>query len=163
MSDHDIQKIAAMIKDLRTAMLTSVDPSGKLLARPMSTQDVEFDGDLWFIAERDSEQTRAITANPQVNVSYTGKGTWVSVSGRARVLEDPTKLHEYWNTFTDLFMEGGPDNPNNILLHIEADSAEYWGGNDNGTGGRIGQLMHIVRSAVTGRRTEGRNDTVDLP
>lgn len=162
MPENDTHTIAEMIKDIRTAMLTSIDASGKLLARPMTTQDVEFDGDLWFIAERNSDQVRSIMANPVVNVAYAGKNTWVSVAGKATVVEDQEKLREYWDKFTDIFMEGGPDNPNNILLHVAADSAEYWGGDKDGAGGRVGQWVQIVKSAVTGQRAEGRNDTVEL-
>lgn len=159
MADNEIQKVAEMVKDVRTAMMTTVAPDGALLARPMSTQDVAFDGDLWFITQRDTDQVRAILADPRVNVSYAGKGSWVSISGRATVVDDRQRLREYWSSFTDLFLDGGPDDPNVILLLVTAESAEYWGGEP---GGRAGQLVRIVKSAVTGQPVRSPNETVDL-
>ena len=47
------EKVRKLIKDTKLAMLTSVDADGKLVSKPMATQDVEFDGDVFFIAERD--------------------------------------------------------------------------------------------------------------
>ena len=65
--------------------------------------------------------------NPGVPIrSYSDRSSWLSLSGTATVVDDSTKLEELWNTFTDAWLEGGPENPNNVLIRIEADSAEYW-------------------------------------
>lgn len=86
-------------------MLTSVDADGRLVSKPMATQDVEFDGDIWFISERDSEKVRNITANPRVNVAYAKNDAWVSVAGTASVVDDEAKLAELWNSFTGAWLE----------------------------------------------------------
>ena len=152
------QKVRDLIKDTRLAMLTSVDPDGRLISKPMATQDVEFDGKIWFIAERDSEKVRNIAANPGVNVAYAGSSAWVSLSGNASVVDDTAKLAELWNTFTDAWLEGGPDNPNNILIRVEATGAEYW----DAPGSKVTQLVNLVKAKTTGKRFEGDNEVVDL-
>jgi general stress protein 26 len=152
------QKVRDLIKDTRLAMLTSVAESGRLVSKPMATQDVEFDGELWFIAERDSEKVRNISANPNVNVAYAGNSAWVSLSGDASVVDDAAKLADLWNTFTDAWLEGGPDNPNNILIRVEATGAEYW----DAPGSKVTQLVNLVKAKTTGKRFEGDNETVDL-
>ena len=124
----------------------------------MATQDVEFDGDVWFIAERASEKVRNITANPRVNVAYAGRSSWVSLSGTASVVDDQARLAELWNTFTDAWMEGGPDNPNNVLVKVDADTAEYW----DSPGSKVTQLVNLVKAKTTGKRFEGDNEKVDL-
>jgi general stress protein 26 len=50
-SDEQTRKVAELIQDQRLAMLTTRDPFGTLMSRPMALQEVEFDGDLWFFAE----------------------------------------------------------------------------------------------------------------
>ncbi|MCP6008964.1 pyridoxamine 5'-phosphate oxidase family protein, partial [Klebsiella pneumoniae] len=67
---EDQRKVADIIKDTRIAMLTQVDSSGSLVSRPMATQDVGFDGTVWFICERDTEKVRDLEQNPKVNVAY---------------------------------------------------------------------------------------------
>ena len=152
------QKVRDLIKKTRLAMLTSVGPDGRLVSKPMATQDVDFDGEVWFIAERDSEKVRNIQANSNVNVAYAGGSAWVSLSGDASVVDDTAKLAELWNTFTDAWLEGGPDNPNNILIRVEATGAEYW----DAPGSKVTQLVNLVRAKTTGKRFEGDNETVDL-
>jgi general stress protein 26 len=152
------QKVRDLIKGTRLAMLTSVDEHGRLVSKPMATQDVDFDGEVWFIAERDSEKVRNITANPNVNVAYASSSAWVSLSGDASVVDDTARLAELWNTFTDAWLEGGPDNPNNILIRVDATGAEYW----DAPGSKVTQLVNLVKAKTTGRRFEGDNETVDL-
>ena len=49
----------------------------------MTLQEVEFDGDLWFFAERDSNPVAHVTASPQVNVGV-GSGRHLGVAHRRR-------------------------------------------------------------------------------
>lgn len=79
---------------------------------------------MWFIAERNTEKVRDLQANPQVNLAYAGNGSWVSLSGTARVVDDRAKLEELWGTFTGAWMEGGPENPENILIEVTGDTAD---------------------------------------
>ena len=92
--DESVAKVAGLVKGIRVAMLTSTDAQGRLVSRPMATQDVDFDGDIWFITERSAEHTRNLQANPRVNVAYSGSSSWVSVAGTARVVEDDPELME---------------------------------------------------------------------
>ncbi|NJM53722.1 MAG: pyridoxamine 5'-phosphate oxidase family protein [Blastocatellia bacterium] len=45
--EESINKLKELIEDIDFAMLTTFS-NNKLRSRPMSTQQVEFDGDLWF-------------------------------------------------------------------------------------------------------------------
>jgi general stress protein 26 len=152
------EKVRDLIRSTRLAMLTSVDPDGRLVSKPMATQDVDFDGEVWFICERDSQKARNIMANPRVNVAYASRDSWVSLSGTAEVVDDRAKLEELWNTFTDAWLEGGPENANNVLIRVTGDSAEYW----DTPGGKVTQLANLVKAKATGKRFEADNETVDL-
>ena len=68
------------------------------------------------------------------------------------------RLAELWNTFTDAWLEGGPENANNVLIRVTGDSAEYW----DTPGGKVTQLANLVKATVTGKRFEGDNETVHL-
>ena len=157
--DDDRQaKVRELVKSSRLAMLTTVDEDGRLVSKPMATQDVEFDGDVYFIAERSSHKVRNIERDPRVNVAYSGSSAWVSLSGEAVVVDDPAKLAELWNTFTDAWMEGGPDNPENVLIKVTASSAEYW----DTPNSKVVQIVNLVKAKVTGERYEADNESVDL-
>lgn len=158
-SNENIQKVRDIIKGTRIAMLTHVDEDGRLVSKPMATQDVDFDGTVRFIAERASGQGTAIQKNPNVNVAYAGSGAWVSLSGSARIVNDTDKLRELWSSFTDSWLEGGPENPNNVLIEIDADTAEYW---DTPGGSKVTQVANLIKAKVTGNTVDGENEVVDL-
>ncbi|RYU10212.1 pyridoxamine 5'-phosphate oxidase family protein [Nocardioides iriomotensis] len=157
MAHEDAAKIAGLIDGIRIAMLTTQD-DGRLVSRPLATQDVEFDGDVWFVTERSAPWVSQLGAHPEVNVAYAGSSSWVSLAGTARVVDDPDRLREYWSAFTDAWLEGGPDNPDNVLVHVAAHSAEYW----DSPGAKVTQVLNLVKAKVTGERYEGDNEVVDL-
>jgi general stress protein 26 len=159
MSDEQTQKVAELIKGERFGFLTTVMKDGRLASRPMTLQEVEFDGDLWFFAERDSNPVRHITDSPQVNVGVGSGGTWVSLSGDAVVVTDAAKKRELWNSGVEAWFPQGPDDDSVVLLKVEADSAEYW----DSPGGRLATVFSFAKAKVTGQRIDaGENEKVDL-
>ncbi|MFD1506041.1 pyridoxamine 5'-phosphate oxidase [Georgenia yuyongxinii] len=158
MADDEAKKVAELVKTIRIAMLTTTSVDGGLRSRPLATQEVEFDGDVYFIVERDSSVVADVATHPQVNVAYVDDSTWVSLSGVARAVDDTAKLAELWNTFTDAWMKGGPDDPSNLLLHVDARSAEYW----DAPGAKVVQLANLVKAKVTGHRVEGDTGKVEM-
>lgn len=157
--DEGMEKVVSTIKRTRIAMLTHTDRQGRLISHPMATQDVEFDGTVRFITERNSEKVADLTANPQVNIAYSGSGSWVSLSGTARIENDVEKIKELWSTFTDAWMEGGPENPNNVLIVVDGDTAEYW---DAPGGSKVTQVAALVKALAGRKRPEGDQGTVSL-
>ena len=71
---ESVEKIAELIKDIRIAMLVTVDQRRGARSRPMATQDVPFDGTLWFFTSKDSAQAEEIARDPRVNVAYSSPG-----------------------------------------------------------------------------------------
>lgn len=144
---RNVAKLAELIRDVDIAMLTTVNAEGRLISRPLGTQEVEFDGDLWFATECDSGKAADIARNPNVNVSYASKGhnTYVSVAGRASIVRDRAKIESMWSPAMKVFFPGGQDDPNLCLIRVEAETAEFW----DGPGTVMGGALHFLMSAVT--------------
>ncbi len=159
MSDEQTQKVAQLMKGERFGFLTTITMDGRLTSRPMTLQQVEFDGDLWFFAERDSNPVRHIAASPEVNVGVGSGGSWVSLTGDAVVVEDVAKKRELRNSGVEAWFPQGPDDESVVLLKVKAESAEYW----DTPGGRLATAFSFVKAKVTGERIEaGENEKVDL-
>lgn len=157
-TDDPAAKVAGLAKDIRIAMLTTTDDAGHLVSRPMAQQEVEFDGDLWFLAERDSSTVAHLSARPRVGVTLSDASTWISISGTAELVEDTAKVKELWNTWVEAWMPQGPESGNVALIKVSAESAEYWD-----TPGRVATLISFAKSKVTGHRYDGGdNQTVRL-
>ncbi len=150
--DEKLRTLVDLVADAKIAMLTTMTEDGRHLSRPMGLQEVEFDGDLWFLAYDDSPKARQITVNPQVNVSFANsKGTaWTSISGTAEVVHDRAKAEQFWNPMLRAWFPEELETPGLALIKVHADSAEYW----NGPSSRVVQLIGIVRAAVTRDETK---------
>ncbi len=161
MSDEKspVTKVAELAKDIRIGMLTTQDGAGNFISRPMAQQEVEFDGDLWFFAERGSRKVQQITANPRVGVTLTSNDTWISLNGSAQVIEDHAKAKELWNTWVEAWMPQGPEDPSVVLIKVSPESAEYW----DTPGGRVASVLSFVKAKVTGQPYDGgENERVTL-
>lgn len=156
---ESIELIKDLIDDIETAMLTT-HAGERLVSRPMQTQDIEFDGDLWFLTEKDTEKYLEILANPEVNVAYVGK-SYVSVSGTAQPIEDLEKKKKLWNKAYEKMLNTTYDDPNVILLKIDTHSAEYWE-TGNTTKAVKSFLKNIVGNESADNGSSDLNDTVDL-
>ena len=85
---------------------------------------------------------------PAVNVAYanTSKDAYVSVSGRAAVVEDDARKKQMWSKFAEAWFPGGPEDPDLALVRVQIEAAEYWNVRES----KVTQLIKMARAAVTG-------------
>ncbi|WP_172195839.1 pyridoxamine 5'-phosphate oxidase family protein [Saccharibacillus qingshengii] len=154
-----IETVRDLIKDIETAMLTTVSDTG-LVSRPMKTQHIEFDGDLWFLTKKDTSKYDEIRKDPRVNLAYAGK-SYVSISGTAEFVEDDARKKVLWNKMYEKILDTPYDDPNLVLIRVTTDTAEYWE-----SGSAVKMISHLLKKAV-GKGSDpksepGLNETVDL-
>ena len=153
------KKVAELIKDFRFAMFVTRHTDGKLVAHPLTVQETEFDGDLWFLVSKRSSPVADLAADSEANVSFSSSDSWVSLSGTARLIEDRQKIEELWNPVVEAWFPDGPDDPFVGVLKFTAESAEYW----DSPGGKIATAFSFVKSRLTGKQYDGgENAKVDL-
>ncbi|WP_405100156.1 pyridoxamine 5'-phosphate oxidase family protein [Oceanobacillus sp. FSL H7-0719] len=153
---EEIETLRELIKDVDTAMLTTLTQEG-LIARPMKTQEVEFDGDLWFFTKKETDKYREILHDQDVNVAYAGK-SYVSVRGKAEIVEDLAKKKELWSKAYEKIMQTSYDDPNLILIKVKAEAAEYW------ETGNFTKKIAFLYKRMTGKNAESAevNETIEL-
>lgn len=161
---NDFEKLAGMIKDIKFTMLTTTAEDGSLHSRPMGTLNTgpkDFDGTLWFFSKRDSIKNHNIEKEPHVNLAYANpdKHQYVSVSGKAFISEDKSRMKELWNTELKTWFPEGLEDPEITLIGVDVESAELW----DSPPGKMIQLLGFVKSAVTGKPFEGQSSShIDL-
>ena len=126
--DEGIRKLAEMILGIRVAMLTTETSTGVLRSRPMVTQEIEFDGDLWFFTGAQTPKVDEIGINSRINVGYADpeRNRYVSISGRASLVRDPARAKSLWTPTLGAWFPNGPDDPDVTLIRIVVEQAEYW-------------------------------------
>lgn len=118
------------IKHIRVAMLTVHGSKGSLRSMPMITVQTDCEGYVWFFTNLESEKVEEIKRDPSVNVSYTDQAAqvYVSISGRAEIVEDRGRIEEYWKPSMQEWFPEGLESSDLALLKIEMLQAEYWNG-----------------------------------
>jgi general stress protein 26 len=148
----DTSKLWDMIGDIRFGMLTLRGQDGQLHSSPMTTQNGSSDrgGVLWFFMSRSGERIRALQAEPEVNVAYADPDAdkYVSISGVARIIEDPAKKKELFDAAAKAWFAGGADDPDLALVAIVVGEAEFWDVKSN----KAVQLFKLAKAAVTGEK-----------
>lgn len=158
---EDIKKLGELIEGIEFAMLTTVEPDGSLHGRPMATQQVKFDGDLYFFTHASSPKAVEIEHESKVNVAYADPENqkYVSISGTARLSRDRKKMEELWTPELNVWFKDGLDDPDLALLKVTVEQAEYW----DSPSSKVARVYGYVKAIVTGQTDAiGENKKINM-
>lgn len=158
MSNEEARKVIDIVNDVRIGMVAT-QSQGRLISRPLTVIEATEDGQLWFFSTASTDLVKEFEAQDLVNVSFSRNKEWVSVSGHASVVHDVAKKKELWNAAVETFAPEGPESEATVLLHVDAESAEYW----ENPGGAASLVAGWVKQKLTGKPADtGDSGTVQL-
>ena len=126
MNDTHQEQLAALrhkIEAVRFGMLTTIDPERSLSSRPMTSQQIDAQGRLWFFTSDESGFARHLTVEPTVNVTFSDPdgSLYISVSGRAMLTKDRAKTEELWNPMVGAWFPEGIDDQRRPQPEVQDD------------------------------------------
>ena len=126
---NPISRIWDVIEKVGVGMLTT-QFGGGLRARPLQARPDRDAGVIWFVTDVRGAKDDEIGADHDVGLVFIDEGdrVYLSVTGRASVMRDTAKTKEVWKKTDDLWLPGGPDDPNVRLLRMQPVTAELWDG-----------------------------------
>ena len=143
----DLAKLCGLIRDIRIALLTTVDHDGRLHTRPVQTLQVEANRTLWFFTDWSSPKVDELRHDARVSLGYAdpANNVYVAVSGSASLFRDVKKAKQLWSIEQRAYYPEGPGDERLALLGVLIERAEYWI-----APGRTSYLVAAVAAAVTG-------------
>ena len=146
--DASLEVLQEKIADLRFCMFTSIADDGTLVSQPMTNQELDDDGCLWFFSSCETDLTANILARPQVNISFSQPDDqlYVSISGHAAQVLDRDIMRELWNPMVEAWFPRGVDDPDLELIRVQIDAAEFWDSNSS----KMVRLFKMARAALSG-------------
>ncbi|MGB3109422.1 MAG: pyridoxamine 5'-phosphate oxidase family protein [Psychrobacter alimentarius] len=126
---EQIDKIQDVIKDVKFAMMSTVNSKGDVHAWPMTTSETSIGAkEIWFIGDKTSDVVKDILDNPKIGLSYASEDekNYVSVSANAELSSDQAKLDELWSPVYNAFFEHGKEDPNVQLIKVVPHGVECW-------------------------------------
>jgi general stress protein 26 len=140
MTQKSLADLAAKMRGLDIAMLSTKTAGGEIASRPMSNNgDVDYDGDSYFFTWGTSRVVVDIEGDDRVGLAFSvepglfaGGGLFVAVEGRAQVIRDKVQFVEHWVPDLEAWFDKGVDTPNLVLIKVHAKRIKYWEGEDEG-------------------------------
>lgn len=108
-------------------MLVTLDATQQFHSRPMAIARVDDDGRLWFLTAKESAKVHEIENDQHVHLTaQEGQSAFLSISGRADLLDDRAKVGELWKESFRVWFPGGKDDPNIELISVRPQRGEFW-------------------------------------
>jgi len=153
--DHSeaISKLKELAEDINICMFCTNVKDLPFATRPMSTAEVDEDGNFWFMSKADSNKNFEIGEDRTVQLIYAkaSDSHFMSVVGQAKIVRDREKTEELWNIFAKAWFQEGKDDPNLTLIRVRPESAYYW----DTKHGRFISLLGLAASVISGKTMDG--------
>ena len=146
------KKIFDLVETIDYAVVASRALDGRegaMHARPMAYRSADPDGTFWFFTKRNSRKVKELRADPATLISFSDprKQNFVSVGGTSSIVEDRAKVKAMWSEIYRAWFPNGPEDPDVVLIRVEASHAEYW---DNPTSAVV-YAFGYLKAVATGK------------
>ncbi|MCE3281282.1 MAG: ral stress protein [Chitinophagaceae bacterium] len=147
-----IEKLRSLAKEIDFCMFCTNLGEAPFSTRPMSTRDVDDEGNIWFFSRADSNKNLELKQDDQVQLLYAkpGSSEFLSVYGHADVTRDRNKAAELWSFFAKTWFNEGVDDPELTIIRVRPAESYYWDTKSN----KLVSLISIVAGAVTGKEMD---------
>ena len=144
------KKLKEVVEDIDICLFcTDLQNNDGLTARPMSSQKVDEEGNIWFFSDKNSDKNQEIAADSKVQLFYSdpSKSSFVVITGEANIVFDKQKVEEYWGSLLKTWFKEGKDDPNLSLIKVSPTKAYYW----DVKGNQMVNFFKMLASVATGK------------
>lgn len=145
-----IKKIQELSEKARICMFCTELGTTPLNSRPMTLQETDDSGNLWFISSATSNKNFEIKDDRNVQLFFMNNSDsqYLSVYGQASVYKDKATIEEKWSPMAKAWFDG-KDDPDVSIIRVEPKETYYW----DTKAGKLVSLFSFVASALTGIKT----------
>jgi general stress protein 26 len=133
-SDKTLSDVAAEMRGIDIAILSTYAENGYIAGRPMSNNgDVEYNGKSFYFTYEDSHTVGEIEREPKIGLGFAGKGKiYITVEGDAELIRDKSAFAAHWTPDLDKWFEQGIESPEIVMIEVTAKRIHWWDGMQGG-------------------------------
>lgn len=122
-------------------------------SRPMTIQECDEEGNLWFISSSDSNKNFEIKDDNRVQLYFMNNGSaeYLHIYGKAFIYKDKSTIEDKWSALANAWFQEGKEDPNVSIIRVTPDETYYW----DTKAGKFVTMLHFLTAAVTGNKSEG--------
>lgn len=161
MGAEGIAKLKELVDHNSICMFTSNVDEVPLPTRPMTTQEVDDEGNFWFFSSKVSHKNDEISSDSRVQLLFanTSESEFLTVYGKASIIEDRRKVEELWSPLVKAWFQEGKDDPDLTLIKVTPETAYYWEPKQN----KMVTLFKMAASAVSGKQMDiGKQGRIEV-
>lgn len=124
-----VEKIKELVGKAKTCFFcTSISEGESEGDRPMSVQQVDDEGNLWFLSASDSHKNAEIERDPSVKLYFQGSphSDFMQLNGTASISRDKAKIKELWEPIVKTWFTEGVDDPRITVIKVRPSEGYYW-------------------------------------
>lgn len=147
-----IKKLTALAEEIDFCMFCTALAVHPIETSPMSVQEVDAHGDIWFLASKSSEKCQNIATDNMVQLMFAHPGDFkfLTVYGEASLSADQSRIDKYWNKMVEGWFEKGREDPDITLIQVKPQDMHYWDTKEH----KMISFAKVLWSSVTGTKTD---------
>ena len=147
-----VKKLKELSESARTCMFCTELDKLPNNARPMSLQECDEEGNLWFISSTESNKNFEIKEDNRVQLYFMNNGSaeYLSIYGKAFIYTDKNTIEDKWSAFANAWFEEGKEDPKVSIIRVTPDETYYW----DTKAGKFVSMLTFITAAVTGNKTD---------
>lgn len=151
-STEAIEKLKELSERARICMFCTDLTSLPINTRPMSVQETDTEGNLWFISSSESNKNFEIGEDNRVQLMFmhNGNSEYLSVFGTAHIYKDRATIEDKWSNLAGAWFEEGKDDPKVTIIRVTPEDTYYW----DTKAGKLVSLITFATAAITGKKTD---------
>lgn len=143
-----VERIRDVVKETASCFFcTAVTLGGSDATRPMSVQEVDEAGTLWFLSASDSHKNAELEQAQTVRLFFQGSehSGFLALTGTATVTRDRQRIKALWKPILKTWFTEGEDDPRITAIGVAPSSGYYW---DNKHGNAIAGVKMLIGAAI---------------
>ena len=157
-----VERIRDVVKKSESCFFcTAVSTGGSGATRPMSVQEVDDAGNLWFLSASDSHKNLELAQEPAVRLFFQGSehAGFMTLTGTATVTRDKAKIKALWKPVLKTWFTEGEDDPRITAIRVAPSGGYYW---DNKHGSAVAGIKMLVGAAIGKTLDDSIEGTLDF-
>ena len=123
------------------------EQSNSLAVRPMSLQQLDEEGNFWFLSAVDSHKNEEINRDDTVQLLFQASehSGFLTVVGKASISTDKAKIKELWEPVVKTWFTDGVEDSRITVIKVEPKEGYYW---DNKHGNAVAGIKMLIGAAI---------------
>lgn len=146
-----VEKLKELSESARICMFCTELEKLPIRTRPMSLQETDKEGNLWFISGDDSNKNFEIKDDNRVQLLFMNNGNaeYLSIFGKAFIYKDKSTIEDKWSPLANAWFDG-KDDPNVSIIRVTPDETYYW----DTKAGKLVTMLSFMGAAISGKKTD---------